>query len=101
MPGEHRLAVALNDVERRYLTKEEGLPFKVERGGPRYFRVADTQTGVVTLTAVAEEKFRPSYKAWQPANRTQFLVCRALNALCVVELKLSSTISCQILWTRA
>jgi OOP family OmpA-OmpF porin len=53
-PGEHRLAVAVNDVERRYLTKEEGLPFKVEPGGPRYFRVADTQSGVVTLTAVAE-----------------------------------------------
>lgn len=53
-PGEHRLAVALNDVERRYMTKDEGLPFKVERGGSRYFRVADTQAGVVTLTAVAE-----------------------------------------------
>lgn len=53
-PGEHRLAVALNDVERRYLTKEEGLLFKVEPGGPRYYRVGDSPTGVVTLTAVTE-----------------------------------------------
>lgn len=82
-PGEHRLAVALNDVERRYLTKDEGLPFKVERGGPRYFRVADTQTGVVTLTAVAEAEVPSTVQSL--ATRQSHAVPRLPRAECAVR----------------
>lgn len=82
-PGEHRLAVALNDVERRYLTKEEGLPFKVERGGPRYFRVADTQAGVVTLTAVAEAEVPSTVQSL--ATRQSHAVPRLPRAECAVR----------------
>ncbi|GAB4208977.1 MAG: hypothetical protein Fur0019_15290 [Tibeticola sp.] len=79
-PGGHRLAVALNDVERRYLTKEEGLPFKVESGGPRYFRVADTQTGVVTLTAVSEAEVPSAVQSL--ATRQSHAVPRLPRADC-------------------
>lgn len=82
-PGDHRLAVALNDVERRYLTKEEGLPFKVERGGPRYFRVADTPTGVVTLTAVAEADVPTTVQSL--ATRQSHAVPRLPRAECSVR----------------
>jgi len=82
-PGEHRLAVALNDFERRYLTKEEGFLFKVEPGGPRYFRVAVTQSGVATLTAVTEAEAQSA--AQSLATRQSHTVSRLPRADCSVR----------------
>jgi hypothetical protein len=79
-PGEHRLAVALEDVQRRYLTKDEGLPFKVDAASARYFKVAVTEGGLVTLTAVPQTELTGGVSSL--ASRQSHAVPRLAKVAC-------------------
>lgn len=49
-PGEHRMAVHLNDVQRRYVTKAEGRAVAIAAGKPiQYFRVDEDASGQASL----------------------------------------------------
>ncbi|MDO5693399.1 MAG: hypothetical protein Q4G70_13160 [Pseudomonadota bacterium] len=48
-PGAHRFAVAFNDVQRRYHTKEEGQPVNVGTDPMQYFRVTEDAAGQAVL----------------------------------------------------
>lgn len=54
-PGSHRLKVAYNDVQQRYLSKDDGLTFAVGTEPVQYFRVTETGAGVAGLTSVPAE----------------------------------------------
>ncbi len=49
-PGPHRMAVHLNDVQRRYVTKTEGQAIAIAADKPiQYFRVAEDGAGQASL----------------------------------------------------
>lgn len=54
-PGSHRLKVAYNDVQQRYVSKDEGLTFAIGTEPVQYFRVTETGAGVAGLAAVPAE----------------------------------------------
>lgn len=54
-PGSHRLKVAYNDVQKRYVSKDEGLDFAVGSAPMHYFRVTETGAGEAALVAVPAE----------------------------------------------
>jgi hypothetical protein len=52
-PGAHRVAVHLNDVQTRYVTKTEGTPLQVGADPIQYFRVAEDAAGNAAVHPVA------------------------------------------------
>ncbi|QTD45401.1 hypothetical protein [Ottowia testudinis] len=52
-PGAHRVAVHLNDVRTRYVTKTEGAPLQVGADSIQYFRVVEDAAGNVAVQPVA------------------------------------------------
>ncbi|HMN20048.1 MAG TPA: hypothetical protein PKA16_01510 [Ottowia sp.] len=54
-PGSHRLKVAYNDVQRRYVSKDEGLDFAIGTEPVQYFRVTEAGAGVAAIAAVPSE----------------------------------------------
>lgn len=54
-PGSHRLKVAFNDVQQRYVSKDEGLEHAIGTEPVQYFRVAEDGAGQATVTSVPRE----------------------------------------------
>lgn len=52
-PGARRIAVHFNDVERRYVTKNQGALVQVGTEAVQYFRVAEDATGQAVVHPVA------------------------------------------------
>lgn len=48
-PGTQRVAASLNDVRRRYTTKESGQPLLVSREPVQYFRVSESAAGATSV----------------------------------------------------
>lgn len=56
-PGEHRMAVHLNDVQRRYVTKAEGRAVAIAADKPiQYFRVDEDASGQASLRAATSSE---------------------------------------------
>lgn len=54
-PGSHRLQVAYNDVQQRYVSKDGGLEHAIGTEPVQYFRVTETGANVAGLTSVPAE----------------------------------------------
>ncbi len=79
-PGEHRLMVAFNDAERRYVSKDAGQVFKVGQSAIQYFRIsADENAAAARIAAVDADAGKA---ALQGRMRQDHTVPRVLRSKC-------------------